>query len=180
MCIEKPVDWGDPGEAKDSFPRCWQKWSQGIMLAYPISFYSLSHCLLWPAYTDGTLTNVRETEAWACTWVRALCLAALGSHLPGKESKLAWRHPAQPTESISAWEKPFQIIQPQTVATRWLQLHSLSLTNLLTHRIMSHQNGGWCQLLYSVVVCYAMKDHQYKGTQGNYPSKTHETGLQLG
>lgn len=149
----------------------------------PGNYACLSHLILQPLPLPPVTClhwwNINKCEGnWGLSLHMGPC--PLSCHLPGEESKLAWRHPAQPTESINAWEKPFQIIQPQTVATRWLQLHSLSLTNLLTHRIMSHQNGGWCQLLYSVVVCYAMKDHQYKGTQGNYLSKTHETGLQLG
>lgn len=178
-CIEQLVHfWETQWEAKDSFPRSWEKWPQGIMLP-------LSHLILHPSPLPPVTClhwwNINEHEG---NWGLSLHMGACPISYCFGNPSTRWRVQASleihcAANSEDQYVREATSDHPATDCCHQLTSAALVIiTNLPIHRIMSNQNGGWCRLLYYVVVCYAPKDHQYKGTQGKYPSKTQETELQ--
>lgn len=152
-CIEQLVHlWETQWEAKDSFPNSWQKWPQGIMLP-------LSHLILHPPRLPPVTClhwwNVNEREG---NWGLTLHVGACPMSCCFGNPSTSWRVQASLEIHCAANREP-QYAR-EAISDHPATEHCHQMTDLLTHRIVSNQNGGWCQLLYYVVVCYAIKDHQ--------------------
>ena len=115
--------WEERMSGKKGTGRPWQEWLRELGFPHPSSHRR------WLPVTFShlqTLANVRKTEAWACTLVRAFSLAAFGTHLPNK-AQASLLEVVAPVNSQHQHEgSPLRPSHLQKAATTGTQLHEVT------------------------------------------------------